>query len=183
MSSLMQDSARFAALQSGYVAKQAELWATMLGCSTSFRVDAPLTQSDTSLLSQLIQPEAEGKVSFQWNNADGTALLQARRFRKGSGIVRLSVVPKTGQEKRPLTCVGNIIFLVTEPADGAILGNSKLSGFCARRIGLTDDPSLQWWRFTLIWNKRDLTNSESQFGVALIREEETNPFMEFFPAP
>ena len=27
----MQDSARFAALQSGYVAKQAELWATMLG--------------------------------------------------------------------------------------------------------------------------------------------------------
>jgi polyhydroxyalkanoate synthase len=31
MASLMQDSARFAALQSGYVAKQAQLWASMLG--------------------------------------------------------------------------------------------------------------------------------------------------------
>ena len=31
MASLMQDSARFAALQSGYLAKQAQLWAAMLG--------------------------------------------------------------------------------------------------------------------------------------------------------
>jgi polyhydroxyalkanoate synthase len=31
MASLMQDSARFAALQSGYVAKQARLWAAMMG--------------------------------------------------------------------------------------------------------------------------------------------------------
>ncbi|HEY6966979.1 MAG TPA: class I poly(R)-hydroxyalkanoic acid synthase [Burkholderiales bacterium] len=33
MSSLMQDSARFAALQAGYLAKQAQLWASMLGGS------------------------------------------------------------------------------------------------------------------------------------------------------
>ena len=31
MTSLTQDSARFAALQSGYIVKQAQLWASTLG--------------------------------------------------------------------------------------------------------------------------------------------------------
>ncbi len=158
------------------------LWTTMLGCSANFLMDKPLTETDKTFSQHFTPTQDKGKVSFQWTSTDGTAEIQTRRFRKGSGVVRLTIVPTAERRRRPLTCVGNIKFLATEPAEGVLLGHSKLSGFCARRIGLTDDPSLQWWNFTLMWKQRDPTNAEAGFGVALLREGETSFFMEFFPA-
>jgi len=43
MASLMQDSARFAALQSGYIAKQAQLWAAMVGEQNARAAPAAVT--------------------------------------------------------------------------------------------------------------------------------------------
>jgi hypothetical protein len=152
------------------------LAAMVLGCSAQFQIE----KTDSY---QLSPAQDKGKVSFQWPSTDGTAEIQVRRFRKGSGVVRLTVVPQIAQGKRPLTCVGNIKFLVPEPVDGVVLGYSKLSGFCARRVGLMDDSSLKWWNFALVWKQREVSNAESEFGVALIREGETSAFKEFFPAP